>query len=100
MFETKVEMVMNTKKQNLLGINPDTLKPAESWVKPTNGEVRTVIQSLGMSGSQVAKLLGLSDGRNVRYWQGKTDDQSTTSSIPYSAWAWLIYKAGLGIIIE
>ncbi|WP_283666552.1 hypothetical protein, partial [Escherichia coli] len=50
-------------------LNPACLKKADEWESPTCGEVRAVIGLTGMSGSQLAKKLGLKDSRNVRNWQ-------------------------------
>ena len=40
-------------------LNPACLKKADEWESPTCGEVRAVIGLTGMSGSQLAKKLGL-----------------------------------------
>ncbi|HGY2802937.1 TPA: hypothetical protein ACNVTV_004862 [Citrobacter freundii] len=88
-----------TKEDVLNSLNPACLKKAEEWESPTCGEVRAVIGLTGLSGSQLAKRLGLKDSRNVRNWQ-MLKDSSSTSSIPYAAWALLCYFAGLGLIFE
>lgn len=78
-------------------LNPACLKKADEWESPTCGEVRAVIGLTGMSGSQLAKKLGLKDSRNVRNWQ-MLKESTSRSSIPYAAWALLCYLAGLGLI--
>ena len=77
-------------------IRPECLRAAyANWTPPRGPEVREVIRQLGMTGSQVGDLLGLSSkggGRQVRRWI------SEESPIPYAAWALLCYEAGLGEI--
>ncbi|EIL0917531.1 hypothetical protein LK837_004946 [Salmonella enterica] len=75
------------------------MKTAIEWESPTCTEVREVIRLTGLSGSAVARELGLKDSRNLRNWQMlKTPDAK--SSIPYAAWALLCFYAGLGMIFE
>lgn len=88
------------------GLNPGTLNSAvQGWEKPTGREVRLVLGLIGdpnrpghpMTGAQAAKYLGLADGRAIRNWQSQ---DAQASSIPYSAWVLLCYKAGLGLIAD
>lgn len=91
-MNTSVDSVRNK-------LNPATLKTASEWESPTCAEVREVIRLTGLSGSAVARELGLKDSRNLRNWQMlKTPDAK--SSIPYAAWALLCFFAGLGMIFE
>lgn len=91
-MNTSVDSVRNK-------LNPATLKTAIEWESPTCTEVREVIRLTGLSGSAVARELGLKDSRNLRNWQMlKTPDAK--SSIPYAAWALLCFYAGLGMIFE
>lgn len=103
MSENKERIALAIEK----GINPESLNSySEGWVKPTGAEVRALLKAIGhptrpgesITGSQVASFLGLSDSRNVRYWQGKEGEADKPSSIPYTAWCWLVYKAGFGVI--
>jgi hypothetical protein len=77
-------------------IRPACLLPAsQGWEKPTGPELREVIRRAGLTGGQVADLLGLSEkggGRQVRRWI------SGDSSIAFSAWAILCEVAGMGQI--
>lgn len=86
-------------KEVLATLNPACLKKAEEWESPTCAEVRAVIGLTGLNGSQLAKRIGLKDSRNIRYWQ-MLKESSSTSSIPYAAWALLCYFAGFGIIFD
>jgi hypothetical protein len=74
-------------------IRPECLRAfADGWEQPTAAEVRAVIQTTGLTGSQVSKLVGIAEGRTVRRWTGGE------SPIPFSAWAILCHVAGYGII--
>lgn len=57
---------------------------------PTKDEFRTVTQTLGLTGSMVGSLLGVTS-RAVRKWIGGE------SEIPYSAWRLLLIHAGLAL---
>lgn len=73
-------------------IRPESLRPAAEWEQPTGEEVAEVIRMCGFTGTDAAAYLGLgpSGGRTVRKWVGNE------ARIPYSAWALLCDKAGLG----
>src|SRR5687767_7938778 len=58
---------------------------------PTKDEFRTVTQTLGLTGSETARLLGLEHARTVRKWIGGE------TAIPYSAWRLLLIHAGLAL---
>jgi len=74
-------------------IRPECLRPfAEGWAQPTAAEVRTVLRQAGLTGSEAAKLVGISDGRTVRRWTGGD------TPIPYAAWVLLCQAAGYGDI--
>ncbi|MCP3728308.1 XRE family transcriptional regulator [Paraburkholderia sp. CNPSo 3272] len=71
------------------------LRSAEDgWEQPTGAEIQEVIRRTGLPGRAVARYLGLSEygGRQVRRWI------SEDAAIPYSAWALLCDRAGLGCI--
>lgn len=65
----------------------------KDWTPPTPAEVRELIGLSGLSGSQVAELVGVASGRTVRRWVGGQ------SPIPYSAWAILAEAGGFGCIV-
>lgn len=79
-----------------MSIRPCTLAPGSVWIKPTGAEVREVLKLCGFSGTDAASFLGMegSGGRSIRRWCADTD----MSEIPYSAWALLCVKAGMGEI--
>ncbi|APJ05244.1 hypothetical protein [Silvanigrella aquatica] len=58
---------------------PNSWKVFErGYISPSPEEIRTTFK--GFSSTQLAKMLGLSDGRVIRRWK------SGESEIPYSAW--------------
>lgn len=63
------------------------------YKQPTWLDVRAVIDRIGLTGSQVAKLVGV-QSRAVRKW---TSPPETTNHapIPYAAWRLLLIAAGL-----
>jgi hypothetical protein len=78
-------------------VRPECLRPADDgWEPPTPAEVRAVITEAGLTGSGVARFLGISSkgSRVIRRWAGGEDQ------IPYSAWALLCDKAGYRRIWE
>lgn len=81
-----------------LAIRRECLRPATAgWAQPTGPELREVVRLCGMTGSQVEDFLGMSSnnrGRQFRRWI------SEDANIPYSAWALLCARAGLGNIWE
>lgn len=79
-----------------MSIRSCTLVPGPVWTKPTGAEVRELLKLCEFSGSDAASFLGMegSGGRNIRRWCADAE----TSEIPYSAWALLCRKAGLGEI--
>ncbi len=64
---------------------------SELYRAPTKDEFRTVTQLLGLTGKQVADLVGAEDARTVRRWIGGERD------IPYSVWRVLLIDAGLAL---
>lgn len=86
--------------EQTIAIRPETLRPADRWEQPTKDEVRELIRLTGMTGGQVAALLGLTPpghksgrgSRTVRRWT------AGDAPIPYAAWALLAYQAGFGLI--
>lgn len=64
---------------------------SEKYRAPTPSEIRTVMQALGLTGSQAAALLGLDHARTVRKWIGGE------SPMPYSAWRLLLIHAELAL---
>ena len=79
-------------------VRAECLRPAdEGWEPPTAGEVRAVLALAGLSGGAAARFLGHErEGRTrrIRRWAGGDEP------IPYSAWALLCDRAGLGRIWE
>ena len=73
-------------------IRPGCFKTFKEWEAPTSNEVRTLVKMSGMTGAEVASLVGICNSRTVRRWVGGD------APIPYAAWAILCHKAGLGII--
>lgn len=74
-------------------IRAECLLPyAEGWQQPNEEEIRAVIKQSGMTGSEVARYVGIAEGRTVRRWTGGESD------IPYAVWALLCDKAGYGQI--
>lgn len=68
----------------------ETLLPFKSQLyrAPTKDEFRSVTQTLGLTGSMVGALLGVTS-RAVRKWIGGE------SEVPYSAWRLLLTHAGI-----
>ena len=64
----------------------------EGWVCPTPDEIRYLVSTLGLTGSQVARLTGVKDSRQVRRWMGGD------APIPFAGWAILVEVAGYGKI--
>jgi hypothetical protein len=76
-------------------IRPECLRPADDgWERPRGAEIQEVIRMTGLPGRAIARYLGMSElgGRQVRRWI------SEDATIPYSAWALLCDRAGLGCI--
>ena len=76
-------------------IRATCLRSAEDgWEQPSGAEIQEVIRRTGLPGRAVARYLGMSEygGRQVRRWI------SEDAAIPYSAWALLCDRAGLGCI--
>jgi hypothetical protein len=79
-------------------IRPECLRRADDgWEQPRGPEIREVIRRAGLTGSETAKLVGVSvqtigGSRRVRKWISEESD------IPYAAWAILCHVAGLGMI--
>lgn len=84
----------------LLKIRHETLQPANNWQKPTPEEVRELIKMTGLTGAQVADLLGLTPQGNKSGGGSRTVRRWTAGDvpIPYAAWAILAHFAGLGHI--
>jgi hypothetical protein len=81
----------------LPNVRHECLRPADDgWEPPTAAEVREIIAETGLSGSGVARFLGISSkgSRVIRRWAGGEDQ------IPYSAWALLCDRAGYRRIWE
>lgn len=62
------------------------------WVHPTPQEIRSLLGIVSLNGSQVAKLTGVKDSRQVRRWIGGD------AQISFAAWAILVDYAGFGKI--
>jgi len=69
-------------------IREECFKPFPLWAQPEPEEVRTLIQQLGWSNAQIARLVGVNDGKQVRRWK------AGQAAIPYGSWAILAYHAG------
>lgn len=63
---------------------------SQGYRAPTKDEFRSVTQTLGLTGSMVGQLLGVTS-RAVRKWIGGE------SEVPYSAWRLLLIHAGLAL---
>ncbi|MCZ2719974.1 transcriptional repressor protein KorC [Erwinia amylovora] len=88
-------------------IRPETLRPfSNDWNPPSGDEVKAILKLIesrvsgSYSGIDAAQYIGLPSkqgsgkgSRTFRRW-------CSEGGIPYSAWALLCYKAGLGIIWE
>lgn len=61
---------------------------------PVPEDVRAVIQLLNLTADQVARLVGLKDGRAVRRWLAPQDSK-THARIDYATWRLLLLEAGL-----
>lgn len=77
------------------GPNPDALRifTDPEYVAPTWSDVRSVIQQTGLTGSQIADLLGVGS-RTVRKWTSPPGTANHTE-IPYAAWRLLLVAAKL-----
>lgn len=64
----------------------------QGWQAPSGEEVRAVMKMAGLSGKEVADLVGLDNTRTIRKWAGGA------APIPYSVWALLCERAGFGVI--
>jgi hypothetical protein len=63
---------------------------SQRYRAPTKDELRSVLQTLGLTGSIAGSLLGV-DGRTIRKWIGGERE------VPYSAWRLLLIHAGLAL---
>lgn len=73
-------------------IRPSCFLPYDQgFTPPTPAEVREMIKRLGMTGSEVANLVGIKSGRTVRKWQAENDVKNR-NEIPYAAWQMLIHE--------
>ncbi len=74
---------------------PKTLLPFAdpNYQAPTWQDVRTLVKMIGLTGEQVASLLGVA-ARTVRKWQSPPDSSNHTA-IPYSAWRLMLIEAGV-----
>jgi len=80
---------LNIKKQHVIQLRPQLLAIyAEEYQTPKPEEVKEVIRMIGLSGSDLAKKLGIKDSRTIRKWSGGE------SGIPYLAWRSMLYLAG------
>lgn len=70
-------------------VHPDTLLVFTDprYRNPTPTDVRALMRSSGLTGSQVGDIVGV-DGRTVRKWTGGE------RSMPYSAWRLLLLEVG------
>ena len=57
---------------------------------PSAEQIREWMDRKGLSNQDVAKALGLSDGRVVRFWTARKDPRT----IPYPSWYTLRHKFG------
>lgn len=85
-----------------MNIRPETMLPyGQGWESPTPDEVRELIVYAGqvtgkdkLTGSEVARLTGIKDGRTIRKWTAPREAKNHTP-IPYAAWRLLLLYAGL-----
>lgn len=75
---------------------PETLRlyTDPAYRSPAPEEVRVVIQILGLTGDQVAGLVGVKNSRAVRRWMAPLSSK-TYAQIDYSTWRLLLLEAGL-----
>jgi len=64
-----------------------------NYQKPTPNDVRAVIKQMGISGSEVGGLVGVSSD-TVRKWQA-APESAGYKPIPYAPWRLLLIYAGL-----
>ena len=61
---------------------------------PTPEEIRTVMQLIGTTAEQLARLVGVKDGRAVRRWLAPPTAKSH-AQIDYAIWRLMLLEAGL-----
>lgn len=66
----------------------------DEYRRPSIIEIKQLIRIMGLTGSQVAALVGVNSSRTVRKWTGGERE------IPYSAWRLLLIYAGIAIPTE
>lgn len=69
-------------------IRAECENPFPLWQQPTPEEVRALIQILGLSNAQVARFVGVQDGKQVRRWK------SGEAKIPFAIWGVLMAATG------
>lgn len=89
----KVDKLLMQTKSYPKEIRSECFMPfSAGWSCPKPDEIRFLVQDIGLSGAQIAKLTGIKDGRQVRRWVGGD------AKISFSVWAILVESAGYGII--
>lgn len=84
----------------ITNLRPEILTNFEHWTTPTGIEIKTVVEMIQektgkkITGSIVAKLVGIESSRTYRRWI------SGHTQIHYAQWCILCYEAGLGKIWE
>lgn len=61
---------------------------------PAPDEIRVVMQLLGTTAEQLARLVGVKDGRSVRRWLSPSTAK-THAQIDYAIWRLMLLEAGL-----
>ena len=62
---------------------------ADGWEAPTPRVITEYFNTTGLSSQQLANLLGVSDGRQVRAWK------SGESAMRYATWRYFLLRLGV-----
>lgn len=78
---------MSESKPN--GVRAECMNDAQSWQPPSSDELRSLIDSMGLSPREVGEFLGVSRKAVNRWTVGQ-------ESIPFASWVLLCRRAGGG----
>lgn len=89
---------------DVLTLAPENeLRPADAtlrlyadpdYLPPTPEDIRAVMHMLGMTAEELARLVGVKDGRAVRRWLAPSTAKSH-AQIDYAIWRLMLLEAGL-----